>query len=496
MEGSPGFEITHAYRAHEDVPALPPVIEAVRLPWITERVKSGEIVRFNRLTELPPEAMDDRASMEDLGIRAKVLIPLSVGGAPLGVLGLGVLREWAWPDDLVRRLVLSAETFGAALMRRKFERLLAESQGFGAALFTSIHGQVAVLDRAGTIVAANEAWAMAARHDDVAFGTPHIGASYLEACRTTVRRGEVEAAAIVRGVTAVLDGTAPSFSAEYRIDGADGERWFELLAEPLLRREGGAVVTRVDHTDRRRAELEAGRSREELAHMNRVSTLGELAASLAHEMNQPLTAIRSNVQVAQRLMRSDSPDLDELREILTDLAHDEDRAGQVIRRLRALFQKGQRERVPLDANELIREVARLLQAEIVIRSASLRTYLNKGLPPIQGDRVQLQQVVLNLALNGLDAMRGLPAGERVLTIRSSLEEAELLIEVEDRGHGIAEADREYVFTPFFTTKATGMGMGLNIARSIVEAHGGSLSLTSKPGAGTSFYVRIPTGLVT
>jgi two-component system sensor kinase FixL len=230
--------------------------------------------------------------------------------------------------------------------------------------------------------------------------------------------------------------------------------------------------------------------------MNRVSTLGELAASLAHEMNQPLTAIRSNVQVAQRLMRSDSPDLDELREILTDLAHDEDRAGQVIRRLRALFQKGQRERVPLDANELIREVARLLQAEIVIRSASLRTYLNKGLPPIQGDRVQLQQVVLNLALNGLDAMRGLPAGERVLTIRSSLEEAELLIEVEDRGHGIAEADREYVFTPFFTTKATGMGMGLNIARSIVEAHGGSLSLTSKPGAGTSFYVRIPTGLVT
>jgi signal transduction histidine kinase len=242
---------------------------------------------------------------------------------------------------------------------------------------------------------------------------------------------------------------------------------------------------------RKRAEIEAARTREELAHLTRVTTLGELAGSVAHELNQPLTAILSNAQAAQLLLAHDAPDLDEVRAIVADIAADDQRAGQVIRRLHALFRKGQSERVPLDLNELVREVLRLLDGEAALRGASLRTHLGAGLPKVPGDRVQLQQVVLNLAVNGLDAMEVRPAGERVLTVRSGVLDRGVVIEVADRGPGVAEADRERLFQPFFTTKPTGMGMGLSIARSIVEAHGGRLSVASTPGAGATFSVRIP-----
>jgi signal transduction histidine kinase len=243
---------------------------------------------------------------------------------------------------------------------------------------------------------------------------------------------------------------------------------------------------------RRRAELEAGRLRGDLAHLNRVSTLGELAASLAHELNQPLTAILSNVQAAQILLSRDSPDLEEIREILSDVASDDERAGQVIRRLRDLFTKGAGEKAPLDVNELIREVLRLLHNDVTLRGALLRADLGVGLPLVEGDRIQLQQVVLNLVVNGLDAIGDQPPGERNLTIRSSLERTKMRIDVADSGPGIPESDRERLFQPFFTTKRSGMGMGLAIARTIVEAHGGDLSVVTHPGAGALFRVTIPT----
>jgi C4-dicarboxylate-specific signal transduction histidine kinase len=377
-------------------------------------------------------------------------------------------------------------------MRRRFERLLEESRGFGTSLFASLHGQVAVLDRRGTIVAVNAAWAQAARAEGVGGATTLVGASYLEARRAALERAEPDAGEVLRGLVAVLENAEPGFSIEYRTAGPGGERWFELLAEPLRRAEGGAVITLVDITDRKRAELEAGRLRDDLAHLTRVSTLGELAASLAHELNQPLTAILSNVQAAQILLDRDSPDLAEVREILSEVVTDDERAGEIIRHLRSLFKKGQRERAPLDVNELIREVLRLLQNDVALRGASFRVDLGAGLPLVEGDRVQLQQVVLNLVVNGLDAMRDRPPGERHLTIRSSLDKTKMQIEVADLGQGIPEADRERLFEPFYTTKPAGMGMGLAIARSIVEAHGGSLSVVNRPGVGATFRVLIPT----
>ena len=496
MEGSGDFKLTYVYVARPTVERLRPTFEAARFPWLSQRLREGHFVRFSRLEELPPEAAADRKTLERLGTQAAVLIPVTTGGAPLGILALAMLREHTWPNELVRRLELSAEIFGSALMRRRFERLLEESRGLGTSLFTSLHGQAAIFDRRGIIVAVNEAWAQAGRADGDARAPARIGDNYLEELQASIERGDPDAEGVLRGLAAVLESGTSGFSTEYRTRTAAGDGWLEILAEPLRRSEGGAVVTLLDITDRKRAEMEAGRLRDELAHLTRVSTLGQLAASLAHELNQPLTAILSNVQAAQMLMKRPSPDLDEVREILSEVVTDDKRAGEVIRRLGALFKKGARERVPLDVNELIQEVLRMLHNDIVLRGASLRADLTKGLPLVEGDRIQLQQVVLNLAVNGLDAMTDQPAGRRHLTIRSGLEKTTMRIEVADTGRGIDAADRERLFQPFFTTKPTGMGMGLAIARSIVEAHGGSLSVASHPGPGAIFHVTFPTTVAT
>jgi signal transduction histidine kinase len=452
---------------------------------------SGELaIRFtyvasSRYRELPPviDAGEPWVS--------SIQVPLSSGGAPLGGLGLGLLVQRTWPDALVARLELCGEIFGNALMRRRLERLLEESRGLGISLFGSLYGQVAVVDRRGMVVAVNDSWAQAARGPEPwGPGTP-LGANYLDACRTARDRGQPDAEAVLQGLAAVLENSAPTFSTEYRSLEAGAERWLHLLAEPLRRADGGAVITLVDVTDRKRAELEAGRLRGELAHVSRISTLGELAASLAHELNQPLAAILSNAQAARIIMGRPAPDLDEVREILAEVIEDDERAGQVIKRLRTLYRNGQGECVQLDMNDLIREVLRLLENDVLLRGAALRVDLAGGLPLVEGDRIQLQQVMLNLMVNGLDAMRDQPSGQRNLSVRSALREAHMLIEVADTGRGVPEADRERLFEPFFTTKPAGMGMGLAIARSIVEAHGGDLSLVSPPGVGAVFRVTIP-----
>jgi len=244
---------------------------------------------------------------------------------------------------------------------------------------------------------------------------------------------------------------------------------------------------------RRRSEMEGQRLLQDLAHVGRVSTMGELTASLAHELNQPLTAILSNAQAAQRILHSGGADLVEIREILGDIVEDDKRAGDVIHRLRGFLRKGQLEFSTLDMGELVSQVARLVSSDAIIRNVVIRLDLAIGLPPVRGDRVQLQQVVLNLLMNGLDAMRECDAGERALVLRTFMASpASVVVAVADSGVGIKEADLEQVFHAFYTTKPNGLGMGLAIARSIVEAHGGRLDARSNPEGGTTFSFTLPT----
>lgn len=243
---------------------------------------------------------------------------------------------------------------------------------------------------------------------------------------------------------------------------------------------------------RRRSEMEGQRLRQDLAHVGRVSTMGELTASLAHELNQPLTAILSNAQAAQRILASDKTDVAEVREILEDIVADDKRAGEVIHRLRGFLKKSNIELAALDIGELVGQVARLASSDAIIRSVAIRLELAPGLPAVCGDRVQLQQVILNLLMNGLDAMRESGEGERSLVLRTeSGGPASVVVSVEDSGVGIDEADLGHVFHAFYTTKPDGLGMGLAIARSIVEAHGGHLEARNNPGCGATFSFTLP-----
>ena len=243
---------------------------------------------------------------------------------------------------------------------------------------------------------------------------------------------------------------------------------------------------------RKMAEVELQRLREDLGHVNRVSTIGELTTSLAHELNQPLTAILSCAQAGQRLIDVDSMDRGEFREILGEIVEDGRRAAAVIDRLRALLKKGDPQLTVLDLNETVAEVVRLIRSDALVRDISIRLELDPTLSPVRGDRVQLQQVLLNLALNGMDAMQELRTGERTLVFRTAMDRpGAIRVSVRDSGVGIRGRDVEPMFQPFYTTKAGGMGIGLTIARSIIEAHDGEMEAANNPDGGATFSFTLP-----
>jgi C4-dicarboxylate-specific signal transduction histidine kinase len=215
--------------------------------------------------------------------------------------------------------------------------------------------------------------------------------------------------------------------------------------------------------------------------------LGELSGALAHELNQPLTAILSNAQAAQQFLRRDGADLDEVQEILKDIVDEDKRASEVIRRLRVLLTKGHVQLQPLDLNELVQDVLKIMRADLLYNGVSVNTELAPELPVVNGDRVQLQQVLLNLMINGCDAMADTPKHERNLVVRTELVAGEgVRVSVADQGCGIPPNVRERVFEPFITTKKQGMGLGLAVCRTIIAAHGGKLWVENNPGRGATF----------
>jgi PAS domain S-box-containing protein len=278
---------------------------------------------------------------------------------------------------------------------------------------------------------------------------------------------------------------------EARLRRADGEyRWLLIRAVPL-RDETGKIVkwygTSADIEDRKRAEETLRKAEAELAHVTRVTTMGELAASIAHEVNQPLSAIVNNGSACLRWLASEEPNLDEARDTARRIIRDGNRAGEVINRIRALLRKTDAEKARLDINQTIREVVTLTRNEAAGKGVAIRMELAAGLPPVLGDRVQLQQVILNLIMNGIEATASVLGRPRELLIYSRQHESDkALVAVQDSGVGLGGQDLERIFDAFHTTKSQGLGMGLAISRSIVEDHGGQLWAAPNDGPGATF----------
>jgi len=310
--------------------------------------------------------------------------------------------------------------------------------------------------------------------------------------RKAAAAGDADAFRAYEAVIAVLNGKKDDVRLEYARRSHGFERWFEMAVEPFRRPEGGAVISYIDITRRRHAEEEARRQREELAHAQRVTTLGELGASLAHEINQPLAAIVTNAQAAIRLLARQGAPHTEVAEALSDMAADARRASAIIQRLRALSRKEHIPQAGLDLNDLIDDVVALLRHDFVRKQITVLRAFDPAVPTVSGDPVQLQQVVLNLLVNASEAIAQTDGSTRDISITTSYRSpGVVVIAVRDSGIGTKDSDLDRMFERFVSTKPGGLGMGLAISRSIVEAHGGQIRAMANPDRGLTLLVELP-----
>ncbi len=286
--------------------------------------------------------------------------------------------------------------------------------------------------------------------------------------------------------------TGDEFEAEYRVEAPDGGwRWQSARGRVDAMQPRRLVGVAIDITERKRAEIQAEQDRAALYHMTRVSLLGQLSASIAHQLNQPLASILGNAEAAQKILERDRIDVAELREICADIVSQDHHAAQVIRRLGALFKRGEPLLEPLDVNDLVRDTVELTRSMTTTRHVAAVMQLEPELPRISGDRVQLQQLLLNLIVNACDAIADLPDERRIVTIRTAAEGNVVSLCVADRGPGVPSEAVPRIFDPFWSTKPLGMGMGLAVCRSIAEAHDGGLTVRNAAEGGAVFCARLP-----
>jgi PAS domain S-box-containing protein len=289
--------------------------------------------------------------------------------------------------------------------------------------------------------------------------------------------------------------TGGTYEAEFRVILADGSvRWVGARGRSpdvaIDRAPTRIVGIAMDITKQKQAAAEAQLQREELAHLSRVATLSVLSSSLAHELSQPLSSILMNAETGQICLAKDSPDLVEIRTILAEIVSEDCRAGEIINRVRIMLRRGQVALVPVNVHETLEELLRLARSDLIERGVSISNLIPSDLPPARTDRVQIQQVLLNLIVNACDAMKSNPPDDRVLTLTAVVAQNELRIGVLDRGVGLPE-HIDTMFEPFHTTKAGGLGMGLSIGRTLVSSHGGRLWAERLPERGAAFYISLP-----
>lgn len=468
---------------YEQVDIGPPHLE---FPWVASQILAGKMVRFTRIDDLPPEAAVDRATFHRVGPRSNVTFPLIAGGQVFGALAFGMLREERrWLPSVVRRLGLLAETIANTIYRRRADEALRGSEARTQLALDSAEVGLWSWD-----VGADTYWG-----SDLVrrlYGEPEEGALRVDALFAKVH--ELDRVPLREALDACM-GEARELRIEFRLVLADGQvRWISSRGRLVAVGFGDTrrlVGVSYDVTARARAEQSERRMRAELAHVARLATLSELSASLAHELNQPLAALLSNAQAGLRLLDFDPPDLDETRVMLGDMVADVKRANEVVRRVRHLVRKGEPEISAVDLAEVVSDALRLLKKDALLRRVRVETKL-MPVPPVRADRIQLQQVVMNLLINAFESF-SLDVGPEPRKVDIALTSADgvVRLEVSDTGAGISAYVLTRLFQPFHTTKPQGLGIGLSLCRTIVEAHGGSIEVAPRDGGGTCFFVTFP-----
>jgi PAS domain S-box-containing protein len=487
-ERHPGsFTATHLYSL-EQGPQLAVDMTDDDFPWIRREILAGRVVAHRSLADMPAAAAKDRDAGRKVGIKSHLTLPLSLGGeSPIGILGFNTTRmERSWPPRLVERLKLVAEIFTNALARKEADQDLRESELRLSLATDAADAGLWVLEVDTQAFWINEkARLLFGYHPDEVITLKRFEESVHPDDWPRVR--DELARAIASGNPVNI---------EYRIHVGDAmDRWVVSRGRPFFKPSGKperVIGLTMDITERRNAEVETRELRNALAHSGRVTLLGNLASSLAHELSQPLGAILRNAEAAEIMLRDPSPDLPELQAIINDILHDDQRAGQVIDHLRSLLKRGTIDPVPVDPRELIESVIALVKTDASTRLIKITTAVPASLPYALGDGIHLQQVLLNLIINAMDALHDGGSDDRALHVQAQMVDAGMIeIQVSDNGPGIPDENFDRLFEPFFTTKATGMGMGLPVCKTIVEAHKGKLWVAKNPGGGTRFSFTVP-----
>lgn len=473
--------------AADGVERYPPGPVPTFAGWYLSRLRAERIVRVRSVADLPPGAIEEAEYFRQSGIRSSVGIPLHVGGRIVGFINFSAFRSTReWPDELIARLKIVGEVMAQALVRKRSEIALRASEERWRSMFEASNLGISIIGQNLHYIATNSAFqAMLGYTANELLGLTPVDVTAEEDLDVTRTR----LAELQRGERHHYE----SVKQYRRKDGTI--LWGHVYASAVQDVESGAkmfIGTLIDITATRHAQDALRAAQSTLAHITRLTTMHEVTAAIAHEVNQPLAAIVANGNAALRWLRRTPPEIAEAAANVNQIVSDGHRASEVVASIRGLFKKDEHARVLLDVNAVIQGVLELLHGELSGKRVSVRIELSRSLPRILADHVQLQQVVLNLVTNAVEAMSDNPVGSRVLNVSSKRGQSEeVIIAIEDSGPGIDPKNFDRIFDAFFTTKSQGMGMGLSICRSIVEAHGGRLWASPRLPHGSIFYLTLP-----
>ncbi|HTT01006.1 MAG TPA: PAS domain S-box protein [Steroidobacteraceae bacterium] len=473
----------------------PPESELLRhrYPWLTRQYRRGVPIVWSRVPEqIPACAAPEREHAMRIGAKSVLSIPLATGSS-IWVLALVSTRRYCtWTDGMVQRMTMVGEIFASAMLRQRAEislRLsqwqLRESEERFRGAFDNAAIGMALVSPEGRWLKVNQAL------------TRIFGYSEEELRDTTFQAisHPDDLSSNLEYLRRALGGDIDHYELEKRYIHKDGHTIFALLSVSLVRDALGRPLYFVsqihDLSERTRAQLEIDQLRLELTHSSRVALMGQLTGSLAHELLQPVTAMSANAEAALSFLAAGEIDVPAMLACLNDIVESCGRAAHVIQRVNSLLRKERRPRRRIDLNQLVREVARVMRSDLMTRRVRLVMQLDEQLPDVMGDAVELQQVILNLIVNGAEAVSHDSCKNRDLLVATIPCEQEVELRVRDQGAGAEPENLERMFEPFFSTKPNGMGLGLPICSEIARAHGGRLWAENNADAGLTVHVTLP-----